>query len=255
MASALLYLHGFNSSPDSLKARQMREYCHRHRPDIEVLVPQLPSHPAPTIHLLTELVDTYGATHQLGLVGSSLGGFLATWLSERYQLPAVLVNPAVRPYELLQDYIGEQVNPYTQERYCLDAADIGALRELDVPSLSEPARIWLLQQMGDEVLDYRQAVDKFSASKQTVEPMAIIALLALSATVRRYFNFSAYNSPPCQCLSAKKLLPSGCLRRQSSRMAVHRNSWQSGAALDKRIPLADHVITFIKLIDYDRTKL
>jgi predicted esterase YcpF (UPF0227 family) len=170
MASALIYLHGFNSSPHSLKATQMREFCHRYRPDIDVLVPQLPSHPAPTIDLLSERVEAYRETHQLGLVGSSLGGFLATWLSERYQLPAVLVNPAVRPYELLQDYIGEQVNPYTQEHYYLDAADILALRELDVPTLSEPSRFWLLQQMGDEVLDYRQAVEKFNASKQTVEP-------------------------------------------------------------------------------------
>jgi len=111
-----------------------------------------------------------GATHQLGLVGSSLGGFLATWLSERYDIPAVLVNPAVRPYELLQDYIGEQVNPYTHERYQLDADDILALRTLDVPTLTHPSQFWLLQQMGDEVLDYRQAVEKFSASRQTVEP-------------------------------------------------------------------------------------
>ncbi|SIO27936.1 esterase YqiA [Salinivibrio sp. ES.052] len=170
MTSALLYLHGFNSSPQSLKAKQMSEYCRRYRPDIEVLVPQLPSHPEPTINVLTELVESYTPTHQLGLVGSSLGGFLATWLSERYRLPAVLVNPAVRPYELLQDYVGEQVNPYTQEHYHLDAADIRALRDLYVPTLSDPDRFWLLQQEGDEVLDYRQAVETFSASKQTVEP-------------------------------------------------------------------------------------
>ncbi|OOE82574.1 esterase YqiA [Salinivibrio siamensis] len=170
MPSALLYLHGFNSSPQSLKARQMQDYCAQHRPDIEVLVPQLPSHPEPTVQLLHELVTRFSETHQLGLVGSSLGGFLATWLSERYQLPAVLINPAVRPYELLQDYVGEQVNPYTQERYTLEAADINALREIDVPVLSHPEQFWLLQQEGDEVLDYRQAVAKFSASQQTVEP-------------------------------------------------------------------------------------
>ncbi|OOE88305.1 esterase YqiA [Salinivibrio sharmensis] len=170
MPSALLYLHGFNSSPQSLKARQMQAYCAQHRPDIEVLVPQLPSHPEPTVQLLDELIMRFSDTHQLGLVGSSLGGFLATWLSERYQLPAVLVNPAVRPYELLQDYVGEQVNPYTQERYTLEAADIDALREIDVPILSHPERFWLLQQEGDEVLDYRQAVEKFRASQQTVEP-------------------------------------------------------------------------------------
>ncbi|WP_162300230.1 esterase YqiA [Salinivibrio sp. HTSP] len=170
MPSALLYLHGFNSSPQSLKARQMQAYCAQHRSDIEVLVPQLPSHPEPTVQLLTELITRFSETHRLGLVGSSLGGFLATWLSERYQLPAVLVNPAVRPYDLLQDYVGEQVNPYTQERYTLEAADIHALREIDVPVLSHPERFWLLQQEGDEVLDYRQAVEKFSASQQTVEP-------------------------------------------------------------------------------------
>ena len=81
----------------------------------------------------------------------------------------MLVNPAVKPYELLLDYLGEQENPYTHERYTLEHRHIDELKALDVETLNNPSDFWLLQQTEDEVLDYRQAVAKFALSKQTVE--------------------------------------------------------------------------------------
>ena len=81
-----------------------------------------------------------------------------------------MVNPAVRPYELLSDYLGEQENPYTGERYRLEAKHMDELKQMDVARINHPEQLWLLQQEGDEVLDYRQAVAKFTACKQTVEP-------------------------------------------------------------------------------------
>lgn len=168
--SLLLYLHGFNSSPQSLKAQQMADYCRLHRPDIRVEIPQLPCYPAAAAEFLDQQVATLVPNYRVGLVGSSLGGYLSTWLSQRYDLPAVLVNPAVKPYELLTDFLGEQQNPYTGERYTLQPQHMDELRQLDVADIATPARFWLLQQEGDEVLDYRQAVAKYAACKQTVEP-------------------------------------------------------------------------------------
>ena len=168
--SLLLYIHGFNSSPLSHKANVMKEYCAQHRPDIKVVVPQLPCFPEQAAQCLLDLVEQYRNDYQIGLVGSSLGGYMSTWLNSQFGFKAVVVNPAVKPYELLLDYLGEQENPYTHERYILEPHHIDELKVLDVAELSNPSDFWLLQQTEDEVLDYRQAVEKFAQSKQTVEP-------------------------------------------------------------------------------------
>ncbi|MDB1122970.1 esterase YqiA [Vibrio algarum] len=167
--SLLLYIHGFNSSPQSLKANVMKTFCEQSRPDIKVITPQISCFPEDAKQLLLDIVEQYKDDYQIGLVGSSLGGYMSTWLNSLYGFSAVVVNPAVRPYELLQDYLGEQTNPYTNETYTLQQKHVEQLRSLDVVTLTDPADFWLLQQEGDEVLDYRQAVDKFSESKQTVE--------------------------------------------------------------------------------------
>ncbi len=167
--SLLLYIHGFNSSPLSHKAQVMSDYCKNHRPDIKVVVPKLPSFPAQAAQHLLDVVNQYKDDYQIGLVGSSLGGYLSTWLNAKFGFCAVLVNPAVKPYELLASFLGEQENPYTQERYVLDESHIQELIALDIPELQSPQDFWLLQQTEDEVLDYRQAVEKYADSKQTVE--------------------------------------------------------------------------------------
>ncbi|MGF1835731.1 esterase YqiA [Photobacterium sanguinicancri] len=166
----LLYIHGFNSSPKSLKAQQMLDYCRQYRPDIRVEIPQVPCYPAQAIEFIDNTVQALDKDYRIGLVGSSLGGYISTWLNDRYQYPAVLVNPAVTPYDLLADFLGEQVNPYTDEHYYLEPHHMDELRLIDVARVVQPQQLWLLQQEGDEVLDYRQAVTKYADCKQTIEP-------------------------------------------------------------------------------------
>lgn len=168
-APMLLYVHGFNSSSESHKANVMAEFCQAHRPDIKVVKPQLPSFPQLAAEHLKTLVEQYKNDYKIGLVGSSLGGYLSTWLNHHYRFKAVVVNPAVKPFELLVDYLGEQTNPYTLETYCLETKHIDELKALEVVKLRNPADFWLLQQTEDEVLDYRQAVHKYQGGKQTIE--------------------------------------------------------------------------------------
>lgn len=170
MPSLLIYLHGFNSSPQSLKAQQMAQYCAAYRPDIKVVMPQLPSYPEEAQVYLEQLLLRFKDDYKIGLVGSSLGGYLCTWLSERFALPAVLINPAVKPYELLVDYLGAQQNPYSGESYVLVPQHMAQLQQLDVVTINVPQRFWVLLQEGDEVLDYRQSMIKYAESKLTVEP-------------------------------------------------------------------------------------
>lgn len=172
MSSVLLYLHGFNSSPGSAKARQMADWLAEHRPDIEVLIPAQPNTPAAAWAAIAQSIEAAQARHgdglRLGAVGSSLGGFMATRVSERYGCRAALINPAVRPYELLQDFLGPQTNPYTHERYELLPRHMDELRALAVP-VTAPERLWVLQQQEDEVLDYRKALSEYSFARLSLE--------------------------------------------------------------------------------------
>ncbi len=147
----------------------MSDYCAKSSPEIKVIAPKLPPYPQEAAQYLTDLIREYQSDYQIGLVGSSLGGYLATWLNNKYGFRAVLINPAVKPYDLLTDYLGVQVNPYTQQEYILEKKHITELRSLQVEHIKNPSSLWLLQQQGDEVLDYQQAVNKYSSCIQTVE--------------------------------------------------------------------------------------
>ncbi|PJG60026.1 YqiA/YcfP family alpha/beta fold hydrolase [Aeromonas cavernicola] len=172
MTSVLLYLHGFNSSPGSAKAQQMAAWVAANRPDIEAIIPAQPNTPAATWaaieQTIANLQERYSSGFKLGAVGSSLGGFMATRVSERYGCRAVLINPAVRPHELLCDYLGPQTNPYSGEQYDLLPEHIEELTMLAVP-VTAPERLWVLQQQGDEVLDYRKARDEYCFAHLSLE--------------------------------------------------------------------------------------
>ena len=164
----LLYIHGFNSSALSFKARAARARMEALGRGGEFVCPELPHRPAAAIALLEGLLGN-GGPGGACLIGSSLGGYYATWLAEKHDLRAVLVNPAVRPYELLQAYVGRQANLYTGAEYDLTEEHVAEVRALEVDHVT-PERYLLLVKTGDEVLDYRQAVEKYRGSEQCVIP-------------------------------------------------------------------------------------
>lgn len=164
MPNAMIYIHGFNSSPASFKARVLQTALATRLPQWRFIAPALPPSPAAAMQLLDTLVlRNPGAL----LVGSSLGGYYATWLAERYELRAVLVNPAVRPYDLLDGHVGMQQNLYTGERYEFTAGHVEELRALECASIT-PSRYLLMVETADEVLDYRQAVARYAGAQHCV---------------------------------------------------------------------------------------
>lgn len=163
----VLYLHGFLSSPQSLKAQQTLAYCLGIGLGENITIPQMSQGPAETIAQLQALIDEIGSD-SLVLMGSSLGGYYATYLAEFYQAPAVLINPAVRPYELWESHLGENRNYHSDELHVVTREHIEELRQIDVATLSQPANFRAFLQTADETLDYRQALEKFGASQCVV---------------------------------------------------------------------------------------
>ncbi len=130
---------------------------------------QLPVSPRAAIALAeAEIARARAAGLTPSVVGSSLGGYYATWLAERHGLRAVLVNPAVVAPLSLGAYVGTQTNLYTGESFDFTREHIDELRALEVPAITRPERYWLLAETGDEVLDYRHAVQKYAGARQTV---------------------------------------------------------------------------------------
>jgi predicted esterase YcpF (UPF0227 family) len=165
----LLYLHGFLSSPASSKAVQVREWLAHHRQDIEYRCPLLTPYFGETAQTLEALVKER-LPDPVYLMGSSMGGYLATWLAEKYDLRAVLINPAVQPSVLDDGYIGVELQNYhTGDRYVLTEAHIAELKALSSPAIRRLNNYWLMVQTGDETLDYRLAVEKYRGCAQLVE--------------------------------------------------------------------------------------
>jgi len=173
MKKKIIYIHGFNSSPLSLKAEQTRKYLIKYYPDVEFLCPQLATTPAQAIIQLEQLIEKKCKNSNCYLIGSSLGGYFASYLSEKYNSLAVLVNPAIKPYELMHDYMGEQVNPYTEEVYQVTKEHIQQLKALEqsAPKIdSEEKNNYLVMvQTDDEVLNYQQAVEKYQYCRLIVQ--------------------------------------------------------------------------------------
>jgi hypothetical protein len=168
MEKVIIYLHGFLSSPQSQKAQQTLAYVTTHYPDILIEIPKLDHYPEAAVNLIEQLVKRH-VGKKCYFIGSSLGGFLSTYMVQKFGGKAVVINPAVRPYELLADYMGAHVNPYTHEGFTLDASHIEQLINLDVKKIEQVENFWVLLQTGDETLDYRQALDKYQGAKLTVE--------------------------------------------------------------------------------------
>jgi uncharacterized protein len=166
----ILYLHGFTSGPQSAKVRTLAARMAERGLSDRLLCPQLCVSPAAAVALAVGLIEKIGSGSTVTLVGSSLGGYYATFLAEKYGLRAVLVNPAVVAALQLERYLGPQTWLYTGESFEFTRDHIEELRALEVPRLVDPTRYWLLAEEGDEILDTRQAVARYAGAKQTVLP-------------------------------------------------------------------------------------
>ena len=165
----LLYLHGFRSSPRSAKAQRMAQWVGAHRPDLTWLAPQLPPSPREAIALIRERIQAW-PRDSMAVMGSSLGGFYATWVQQHTGCRAVLLNPAVDPARDLARYIGEHScwqDP--QERFFFRPEFVDELRTIaqDLPpgAIARPQQLLAVIAKGDEVLDWHEMHARYAGSR------------------------------------------------------------------------------------------
>ena len=163
----ILYLHGFRSSPRSMKARLTGERMAQLGRSAQFICPQLPASPKLAMEQAFGLVRDVPAG-ELAIIGSSLGGYYATWMAEQLGCRAVLLNPAVVPMLDLDQHVGVTTAYHSNEPFEFKREYIEELRALAVPRITRSERYFLIACTGDEVLDYRDMTAHYAGARQQV---------------------------------------------------------------------------------------
>ncbi len=161
----LLYLHGFRSSPQSAKARQVAAWMQRRHPGVTWWCPQLPPSPKEAMQMVADGIASWPRA-DMAVMGSSLGGFYATHVAETCGCQAVLLNPAVNPARDLATYIGEQTSWHDPtERFFFEPRFVDELQALTHGPVAQPENYFALIAKGDEVLDWREMTGRYPGAQ------------------------------------------------------------------------------------------
>lgn len=190
----VIYLHGFNSSPQSFKAQQTIAFFKKYYPNISLIVPQLALTPLAAWQQIDTIANEY-QEYDIGFIGSSLGGFFATLLANKYHAPAVLINPAVWPHQIIDLLIGEYTNPYTGDIHHVTKAHGDELAALQFNTINDVESLWVLLQTEDETLDYRKAIICYEGARMTIEPQGDHSFVGFNRYLNSIVEFLFKNSP------------------------------------------------------------
>tara|TARA_B100000575_G_C22915303_1_gene531292 strand:+ start:157 stop:732 length:576 start_codon:yes stop_codon:yes gene_type:complete len=163
----ILYIHGWNSYKDARKAILLKNQINSSK-NFEVYSITLKSHPKEAILQLSKFIEEHEIQRKVHLIGSSLGGYYATFLSEKYDLKAVMINPAVWAYKIFKNDMGANENLNTGEKYFIDDQWVKSLEDIFVKSITKKNYLVLLQ-TGDETLNYKFAEGYFEGSNVVID--------------------------------------------------------------------------------------
>ncbi|MDB2562428.1 esterase [Sulfurimonas sp.] len=161
----IIYIHGFGSSGEGIKAKLFRKYFKEQ--GIRFIAPSLSYIPELAIKTLEELIESYNE-EEVYLMGSSLGGFYSVYLSNKYNLKAVLINPSIYPYKTLPKVLGNAPSFHDESSFTWMQFHIDSLKDYEV-TLPRDKNFMLLTQKGDETLNYQEAVDKLPNAYTIIE--------------------------------------------------------------------------------------
>lgn len=154
----LIYIHGLNSSSRSFKANRLRERLAPHA----VVAVDYPAHrPADAVAVLDDFFSDLLGQHQgiePAVIGSSMGGFYGQYLARRFRFSHLfMINPALTPWSLFREHVGETMTTADGERYRIGEALIESTRAYGVDHPCDGTPTTLFLERGDEVIDTRIA--------------------------------------------------------------------------------------------------
>ena len=167
----ILYLHGFRSSSLSAKSQQLQHAMAASGRAHELAAPDLPDDPLAAIATATECAHALCGERplsELTVIGSSLGGYYATWLKEQWDCKAVLINPAIYAVRDLSTQLGQTRKFHSDAPFSFTADSVYALGTLYRPALTRMERYYLLACTGDEVLDWQEMRQRYEGAKTTL---------------------------------------------------------------------------------------
>jgi uncharacterized protein len=165
----LIYLHGFRSAAASKKAHILSAALQHVRGDWEYITPNLSFDPALAFQQIESIILRQALLPEnITLVGSSLGGFYATAMAEKYGCRAVLLNPSLKPHETLAAHVGPQTNLYLDESFTFTLEHLAVLRAAAFDKITEPQRYLVIVEMGDELLNHHHTIAQFAGAEQIV---------------------------------------------------------------------------------------
>lgn len=166
----ILYLHGFNSSSNSNKAQIFKNSEFVKDLNVEVIFPDLPISPKEAIEDISKILEK--CNFNISLIGSSLGGFYATYISDIYNLKSVSINPVV-PNHLseMKDLIGKHQNFQTMENYYFTKEMYSFLNKIKIHELNNPLNHLSFVQLQDEVLNHFDTISYYKNSHLCIESL------------------------------------------------------------------------------------
>lgn len=176
----IIYIHGFGSSGFGGKSSIFK----KHLGNDNIITPSLSTIPTLAIDTLEQLIELLlRKGEEVHLIGSSLGGFYSIYLANKYNLKAVLINPAIFPYKTLGK-IGKAINYYDMSSFECTTTHLKSLHKYEVSDIKNQKNFMLLIQKEDEVLDFNEAVLKLPYAVQFIEEGGDHSFIG----VERYFE-------------------------------------------------------------------
>ncbi|MDA3966948.1 MULTISPECIES: YqiA/YcfP family alpha/beta fold hydrolase [Helicobacter] len=154
-----LYLHGFRSIGMCYKGRIIFSSLPNS------ILPDLPYVPKLAINLAENIIKNNNIKC---IIGSSLGGYYATFLAEKYKIKSVLINPVINAYKTLLPAIGTIPISYNKQHFFWSLDLVESLKDYKTNNINYELYLLLLQK-GDNILDYKEAQERFKDSKTIIE--------------------------------------------------------------------------------------
>ena len=162
MTKTILYFHGFKSSSESSKAQNIKHFIAKNTKKTKIIIPDLDDNFQNAHNQIEELIRLSGSN--IVFMGSSLGGYYASYFSQKLKKKAVLINPAVHPLKDFEVHLGENENYSSGNKFNISSKEISFVRTLSYKKLLTPNDLLILLESGDEILKYNKSASYFSGA-------------------------------------------------------------------------------------------